>query len=163
MNTKPMHEDIIIKIATTAAQFEDGRILFRKYAASLSIDLSFQDFEHELSVMNKQYNEPKGALLIAYKNSLPIGCVAIRESERNIAELKRMYVDPGYRRLKLGKNLLQSAIDTARELNYQFIRLDTLPEMKQALELYRSFGFYEIQPYRFNPVNGAVFMEKKLD
>jgi hypothetical protein len=35
--------------------------------------------------------------------------------------------------------------------------------MTKAQNLYRSFGFYEIAPYRFNPVKETVFMEKKLD
>jgi ribosomal protein S18 acetylase RimI-like enzyme len=42
------------------------------------------------------------------------------------------------------------------------MRLDSLPEMKEAQGLYRSFGFREIGPYRVNPIEGAVFMELDL-
>jgi hypothetical protein len=42
------------------------------------------------------------------------------------------------------------------------MRLDTLHEMKAARKLYSSFGFLEIEPYTFNPVEGAIFMEKDL-
>jgi ribosomal protein S18 acetylase RimI-like enzyme len=42
------------------------------------------------------------------------------------------------------------------------MRLDTLPEMAKAQALYRSLGFREILPYRFNPVPGARFFEMGL-
>jgi ribosomal protein S18 acetylase RimI-like enzyme len=58
--------------------------------------------------------------------------------------------------------LLDLIIEIAKELNYKSIRLDTLPTMTKAQNLYRSFGFSEIPSYRFNPVSGTVFMEKKL-
>lgn len=157
-----IHEDVLFKKASTSNEFEDGRNLFNQYSDSLDIDLSFQDFQNELATVDKQYNKPKGALLLAYKNNMAIGCVGIREIDKNIAELKRMFVNAEYRNYKIGRKLLEFAIDISKELNYNFIRLDTLSTMTRAQNLYRSFGFYEIAPYRFNPVSGAVFMEMKL-
>ena len=142
-------EDVLFKTATTNKEFEDGKSLFQQYANSLDLDLGFQDFSNELKLINKQYNKPKGALLLAYKNNIAIGCAGIRELNSNTAELKRI-------------QLLALAIEIAKELNYKSIRLDTLPAMTKAQELYRSFGFYEISSYRFNPVDGTVFMEKQL-
>jgi len=74
-----------------------------------------------------------------------------------------MFVQPEYRQFKIGKKLLELAIDIAKNLGYKRIRLDTLPTMTKAQSLYRSFGFYEIDAYRFNPVEETIFMEKKLD
>ena len=142
-------EDVLFKTANTNKEFEDGKSLFQQYANSLDLDLGFQDFSNELKLINKQYNKPKGALLLAYKNNIAIGCAGIRELNSNTAELKRI-------------QLLALAIEIAKELNYKSIRLDTLPAMTKAQELYRSFGFYEISSYRFNPVDGTVFMEKQL-
>jgi putative acetyltransferase len=154
--------DIIFKVANTNQEFEDGRNLFQQYANSLELDLNFQDFTNELKTIGKQYNRPKGALILAYKNKVSVGCAGIRELDKDTAELKRMFVQPEYRQYKIGRKLLELAIDIARKLNYQIIRLDTLPTMTQAQNLYRSFGFYEIPSYRFNPVSGTVYMEKKL-
>jgi ribosomal protein S18 acetylase RimI-like enzyme len=43
------------------------------------------------------------------------------------------------------------------------VRLDTLPpKMNDAIKLYRSLGFKEIEPYYDNPVPGAKFMELDL-
>jgi ribosomal protein S18 acetylase RimI-like enzyme len=155
-------EDVLFKTATTSKEFENGKSLFQQYASSLNIDLGFQDFSNELKLIDKQYNKPKGALLLAYKNDIAIGCAGIRELDNNTAELKRMYVQPTFRKYKIGARLLTLAIEIAKELNYKSIRLDTLPTMTKAQELYRSFGFYEIPSYRFNPVSGTVFMEKQL-
>jgi len=50
----------------------------------------------------------------------------------------------------------------ASELNYSIIRLHILPQMKESQLLYKQFGFHEIESYRFNPIEGAVYMEKEL-
>lgn len=160
--TESRAENIFFKTATTEDEFLDGRNLFVQYANSLEVDLSFQDFQHELQNIDKQYSEPKGALLLAFKDGIAIGCAGIRELDKDIAELKRMFVEPGHRKFRVGRKLLELAIDMATRLNYRFMRLDTLPTMTKAQKLYRSFGFYEIAPYRFNPVEGTVFMERKL-
>ena len=154
--------DFFLKIANTCKEFDDGRKLYQQYADSLDIDLSFQDFQEELKLLDKQYNKPRGALLLAYKNDIAIGCTGIREFDTQTAELKRMFVMTEYRGNKIGLKLLEFAIDIAKELNYKKIRLDTLPTMKQAQKLYRSFGFYEIVAYRYNPIKGTIFMEKDL-
>jgi putative acetyltransferase len=155
-------ETIRFGIAHTADEFEDARNLYIQYANSLDIDLSFQNFDTELNSLEEQYSVPHGAIVLAYKSETPVGCVGIRAHAPGIAELKRMFVHPEYRRYKIGIKLLNLALETAVKLNYTFIRLDTLLSMIPAINLYRSMGFYDIPPYRFNPVEGAVYMEKKL-
>jgi putative acetyltransferase len=150
------------KIANTITEFKDGKNLFQQYANSLNIDLSFQDFSTELQTINKQYNKPKGALLLAYNKDVAVGCAGIRELGIDTAELKRMFILTEYRGKEIGKKLLGLSIEIAKELNYNKIRLDTLPSMVHAQCLYRTFGFYEIPSYRFNPVKGTVYMEKNL-
>jgi ribosomal protein S18 acetylase RimI-like enzyme len=154
--------NIVFKVANTFQEFEDGRNLFQQYANSLNIDLSFQDFPNELKTIDKQYNKPNGSLLIAYSDKIAVGCVGIREFDKDTAELKRMFVKIEYRGYKIGVKLLELAIDIIKKLDYKKIRLDTLSTMTQAQKLYRSFGFHEIPPYRFNPIKGSVFMEKEL-
>jgi GNAT superfamily N-acetyltransferase len=153
---------IIYKEAKTAAEFEEGKALFLEYAHSLNFDLCFQDFDTELESIDSVYNAPSGALFIAYKDGVPIGCTAIRKQDTGIAELKRMYIQPGYRGQKIGYSLLKLNIDKAIELGYTKIRLDTLPHMTKAIALYRNMNFYEIGPYCFNPFKEAIYMEKDL-
>ena len=154
--------NIRFKIAETSKEFEEGKKLFRQYASSLGIDLSFQNFAHELNHIDRQYCKPRGSLLIAYDETQAIGCAGIREIDNDIAELKRMFVLKEYQGHGIGQKLLERVIEIAIKLGYKKIRLDTLPNMKQAQHLYRSFGFYDILPYRFNPIEGSIFMEKQL-
>ena len=153
---------ITYRQAVTDAAFEEGKRMFKEYVASLGVDLSFQEFDKELQVIGVQYNKPGGALLLVYDDSSAIGCAGIRKIDDETAELKRMYVRDGYRGYGIGVNLLEQSAEIARELGYKKIRLDTLRTMEKAQALYRSFGFYEIPSYRFNPLEGTIYMEKLL-
>lgn len=155
--------EVTLKVATTSQDFADAEQLFREYAGSLEIDLAFQDFAKELTIISVQYNKPEGALVLAYVDDHAAGCAAVRKLDDETAELKRMYVQPQFRGLKIAQKLLQLSLDSARDLHYKKIRLDTIPSMIPAQKLYLANGFYVIEPYRFNPVEGAIYMERRLD
>ncbi|OQP47928.1 GNAT family N-acetyltransferase [Niastella yeongjuensis] len=152
----------IIKKATTSTDFENGKQLFRQYIKSLSFELNFQDVDRELEEIHVEYNLPTGVLLLAYDGEKAIACAGVRKIDSEISELKRMFVDPTYRGHQLGQKILQQSLDEAKHLGYRAIRLDTIPEMQSAIKLYTAAGFYPIEPYRFNPMPGAIFMEKVL-
>jgi len=59
--------------------------------------------------------------------------------------------------------MAEKAMADARNIGYQYMRLDTIePIMKDAVEMYRKLGFREIAPYRPNPIAGAMYMELQL-
>jgi ribosomal protein S18 acetylase RimI-like enzyme len=58
--------------------------------------------------------------------------------------------------------LVKRIISEAKKRGYKFMRLDTLATMQSAIKLYKSFGFYEIPAYTFNPIPDAVYLELKL-
>lgn len=153
---------ITFRKASTPADFEKGKQLFVQYIQSLNFALTFQDLDRELAEIAIEYNAPAGALLLAFDNDKAIACAGVRKIDGTTAELKRMFVDPTYRGLQLGQKILQQVLDETKQLGYTFIRLDTVPEMLTAIKLYKAAGFYEIEPYRFNPIAGAIYMEKKL-
>src|ERR1700688_1592338 len=163
MDTGNIPKDILYKKAATAREYEEGRRLFLEYADSLHYDLCFQGFAEEVKAIDRQYSEPSGALLLAYRDSEAIACAGIRRFDEGVAELKRMFVLPDFRGHHIGRQMLEIALRTAKELGYKKILLDTMPSMLQAKKLYLDFGFTEMASYRYNPVEGAVFMEKKLD
>ena len=77
--------------------------------------------------------------------------------------MKRLYVRPPFRGSNLGRKLVQTLIGEARSIGYRRMRLDTVPSvMGKAVELYRQMGFREIEPYVFNPIEGAIYMELEL-
>ena len=154
--------NLSLKKAETATDFDNGKLLFKQYIQSLDFALTFQDVDRELAEISIEYNAPAGVLLLAYDGNKAIACAGVRKIDANIAELKRMFVDPDYRGHQLGQQLLQMALATAKQLGYTSIRLDTVPFMRSAIKLYQAVGFREIDPYRFNPMPGAIFMEKEL-
>jgi putative acetyltransferase len=154
--------NITFKIADTDLEFEQAKVLFQEYAEFLNVDLCFQNFSGELENLRKQYDKPDGLLLLAYLDELPAGCVGVRQFDSETAELKRMFVRPEYRGYKLGKELLERAMEGAKALGYEKMKLDTLANLVKARELYESFGFQTIPAYRFNPIDGAIYMEKTL-
>ncbi len=151
-----------IVAAHSASDVADVAALFREYGSSLGIDLSFQQFDDELAVMPGEYAEPRGTLLLARVGAAPAGCVALRPIDQSVCEMKRLYVRPSYRGLKLGERLAEAIIVAARERHYHRMRLDTLPSMHAARALYMRLGFVEIPAYRFNPVEGTSFLELDL-
>jgi len=139
------------------------RDLFVEYADGLGFDLCFQDFGRELADLPADYVPPDGVLLLAYCDSEVAGCVALRRLDEQTCEMKRMYVRPEHRGQHIGRKLAEAVIAAAHRIGYRHMRLDTLPSMEPAIELYRSLGFRQIEPYRHNPIPGAMFFELDLD
>jgi ribosomal protein S18 acetylase RimI-like enzyme len=140
-----------------------ARELFEEYAAWLGLNLCFQNFEKELAELPGAYAPPTGRLFLAFDADQICGCVALRDLGGGTCEIKRLYVRPNFRGQGLGRELTQTVIDTAREIGYERMRLDTLPgKMDRAIAMYGSFGFREIDAYYDNPVVGAKFMELSL-
>jgi putative acetyltransferase len=148
--------------ANSKTAYEAAAILFKEYAAWLNIDLSFQKFDEELLQLQEMYSFPNGAILLSKKENIFTGCVAVRKKEKDIAELKRMFIKAEYRKEGIGALLLQNALEIAKALHYKKIRLDTLDTMIPAINLYKKYRFYEIEPYYFNPEKNAMFFEKIL-
>ncbi len=149
-------------IPANETQLKDVVSLFNEYANSLNISLDFQNFKEELSIINSMYGSPTGCLLLVYENNNPVACAAYRKIGEKICELKRMYVKPSHRRLKIGETLLDMLCKKAKLNGYDLMRLDTLDTMLSAITLYKKNDFYIINGYYYNPNTGVLYMEKKL-
>lgn len=156
----PQSPPLSVQIADAASADDVALVatLFREYAHSLGVDLSFQSFDAEVAQLPQGYD----VLLIARVAGRPVGCVGVRPHDADVCEMKRLYVRPSGRGLGVGRALALAAIERARTAGYKAMRLDTLPAMHEAQELYRSLGFREIGPYRHNPIAGSRFLELRL-
>ncbi len=149
--------------AETFEQIEEARLLFREYEASLGVDLCFQSFEKELKNLPGEYAKPSGRLFLALSVEKIAGCIALRKINEATCEMKRLFVRPDFRGLRLGKMLIEKVIVEAKAIGYRRMRLDTLPDkMPKAVELYQFYGFREIPPYYENPHKETLFMELDL-
>jgi len=153
---------IVIVDAHEGDKLKRVRELIKEYESGLQISLDFQDFDQELASLPGEYAPPEGCLLLASYRREIAGCVALKKLEGSICEMKRLYTRPQFRGLKIGKTLSEVVIERARKIGYTRMRLDTIPSMKRARALYAALGFKEIPPYRYNPVEGASFMELEL-
>jgi GNAT superfamily N-acetyltransferase len=148
--------------AHTVEHIGQIRELLQEYAASLDLDLCFQNFACELAGLPGHYALPEGRLLMAIDDTTVAGCVAMRKIDGETCEMKRLYVRREFRGKGIGRVLVKAILAEARAVGYERMRLDTLPQMKEAIALYQCFGFYPIPPYRHNPVSGALFFEMNL-
>ena len=149
--------------ATTADDLDTIRILFREYADALGVDLGYQGFDEEVRDLPGKYAPPQGTLLLARNGDEVVGCVGVRPLDNRTAEMKRLYVRPAGRGSGPGRTLAEAAIDFAARNGYERMRLDTLPQMERAQQLYKTLGFVTIEPYRFSAVPGTVFLELTLE
>jgi putative acetyltransferase len=177
--------DIVLIMPHDPASLAAARSIFQEYASGLGIDLCFQNFDDELLRLPGDYAEPRGALLLALvdagaheaagtpaltlsdgRAAHVAGCCALRPLDTadypNAAEMKRLYVRPGFRGLGLGRRLAESILDAARTAGYACVLLDTLDDMESARALYEDLGFAEVPPYYHNPIAGSHYLKVDL-
>jgi ribosomal protein S18 acetylase RimI-like enzyme len=101
---------------------------------------------HDIAMIDK-FLPPNGRLMLAYidANACGIGC--LKKIDDEVGEIKRMYVDPSFRQVGVGRAILRSLLNAAKETGYKKVRLDSPKFMEAAHSLYRSFGFEDISAY----------------
>lgn len=150
--------------AATAEEYKTAIGLFEEYISSLDFDLGFQNLDHELSTLPSMYGPPTGRLFLVRAGDTYVGCAGLRRIENDsTCELKRMYIQPPYRQLGIGKAIMERAIASARTMGYATMKLDTIGyKMPLAVKLYESYGFRQTVPYNYNPYEGVLYFEKDL-
>ncbi|CAN7607216.1 GNAT family N-acetyltransferase [Rhizobium sp. LjRoot30] len=104
------------------------------------------------------------SFFVVRRDGAVVGCGALVAAADGTAEMKRVFVDPAARGLKIGNLLMAKLEDHARESGFSAIRLETGISQPEAIGLYRRSGYVEIGPfgnYAADPL--SIFMEKRLD
>ena len=94
---------------------------------------------------------PNGRFLLATRGTETVGCGGVQYLDETTAEVKRMWVSAGARGTGLGKRLLSRLEDAARADGRARVVLDTNETLAEALSLYRSAGYVDIDRYNDNP------------
>lgn len=157
-----------IKIVSAYEQSEKVRILFAEYTEMLIANdesfkhyLSIQNYDEEIQHLEAKYGMPEGRLYLLYYDEELAGCIGLRKMDHQNCEMKRLYIRPEFRGRKLGNLLVKKVIEDAREIGYSYMLLDTFSYLQRAIQIYKKFGFYEIERYNDNPMDASIYM--KLD
>ena len=166
---------LVVRQATMPADQVEIQELFAEYlrwASARVFDeygVTFdakEDLLHDLETIYT-FLPPQGYLFLAFEGDLLAGCACVRKTGDHVAELKRMYVRPNFRRKGIGRRLVAEAIKATQEATYSLLRLDSARFMLDAHSLYRSCGFRERPPYEESEIPPEyrkhwVFMELNL-
>ncbi|HUW02014.1 MAG TPA: GNAT family N-acetyltransferase [Acidimicrobiales bacterium] len=104
---------------------------------------------------------PGGAFVLARLGDQIAGCGGVHSFEPAIGEIKRMWVDPRHRGRGVGVAVLDELERLSSALGHRVVRLDTNENLPEALAMYRSRGYVEIERYNDNPYP-THFFEKAL-
>jgi len=102
-------------------------------------------------------------VVIAYVNDVPSGCGCFKKADYKTAEVKRMFVKPGERRLGIASSILNELEIWAKEEGFSNVILETASQQLEAIAFYKKKG-YEIIP-NYGPYWGmetSVCFGKKL-
>ena len=106
---------------------------------------------------------PNVRFLVARQGVAAVGCAALRIDAAGYGELKRLFVTPAARGIRLGRRLLDRIEEQARQEGLDWVRLETGIHQPEALGLYRSAGYAQREPFGdYAPDPLSVFMEKRL-
>jgi len=108
---------------------------------------------------------PHGFFVVARSEGSAVACGGVQPlpdgPQGRIAEIKRMWVDPGWRGAGLGARLLRHLETAAAAQGYAVVRLDTNDTLHEAIALYERAGYRAIERYNDNPW-ARCFYEKVL-
>ena len=166
---------VSIRSSDLQANLEEIKDLFWEYLAWANMRLN-QEYSISLeikSILEQDMEKievfmcPHSRLLLAKDGDFYVGIVCSRKITQDVGEIKRMYVRPKLRGSGIGRLLLETAIIESRDIGYSKIRLDSTRFMTTAHALYKSAGFYEIDPYIESEIPPMfhqywIFMEKQL-
>ncbi|GAC1646992.1 MAG: N-acetyltransferase [Gemmatimonadaceae bacterium] len=166
---------ICVVEATGAADVEAFRTVVCEHAAALAAGLpraAIDAILADAAMLPGRYAPPRGSIVLAWAaldreslvpERIAVGGGALHALNADVAEIKRMFVQPSYRRAGVGGRILTALIEAARARGYRRVRLGTRPEMHTAVLLYGRYGFTPIEPYRVHELSpDTLFFEREV-
>ncbi len=158
-----------IELVEAYTHKDEVKALFNEYTQML-IDgdnsfkdyLELQNYDHELEDLEDKYGLPYGRLYLVFYDGVLAGCIGLRKIDSENCEMKRLYVKPQFRGKKIASFLVKHIIEEARKIGYKHILLDTLPFLETAINMYKNYGFYEIESYNNSPMDNLIYLKYDL-
>jgi DNA-binding MarR family transcriptional regulator/RimJ/RimL family protein N-acetyltransferase len=152
----------LVEIDVVDPAHRDAQLCVREYFAELGrrFDMGF-DPALSIPVEPQDLRPPAGLFLVAALRGEPVGCGALRFHGDQPTELKRMWVAESARGLGIGRRLLDELERWAAAGGARVIRLETNETLTEAIGLYRSAGYREVDAFNAEPYAHHWF-EKRL-
>lgn len=156
--------EITIAPVESAEDFQAAYQLLREFYNLITFEHKFNGATmlKEIDDGLAEYRQTGGVFVLARVNGAVAGCLAVRPLNGTIGEIKRMFVRPEFRGLRLGDTLMEDIIARARKMGYTELYLDSLHSFQHAHKIYYRAGFTNIEPYNDNPPDRVGFFAKKL-
>lgn len=149
----------MVKIIKT----ESGNSDFQMLVKLLDADLAIRDGAEHAFYAQFNKTDKLRYVIVLYNDAVPVACGAIRELSDEIMEIKRMFVQPDYRRQGFAQMVVNTLEAWAQELGYMKCVLETGKNQPEAIQLYQKIGFQVIENYgQYAGVENSVCMQKKL-
>ena len=152
-----------VQIEVEAPDSPDAQYCLEEYFRELAarFDSGF-DPAKTISANADELTPPAGAFVVARLGGQPIGCGALKLRERNIGEIKRMWVGAEARGLGVARRILESLEGLARGFGLRALRLETNRALTEAQALYRKCGYLEVAPFNDEPYAHHWFEKTRI-
>lgn len=129
------------------------------------LDIELAERDGDDHAFYAQFNKPVGlsGVIVAYRDGEPVGCGAFKKYDENSVEIKRMYVRPDRRGMRIAAEVLTDLESWANELGFKEYILETGFKQPEAIALYKRSGYDVIPNYgQYENVENSVCMKKSI-
>ena len=102
--------------------------------------------DQDLDCIEASYADNGGYFGVVTEDDAIIATVGLHRESETTCELRKMYCIPAGRGKGLGKKMLEFSLEKARELGFSRIVLETASPLREAIGLYKKYGFVEYKP-----------------
>ena len=151
-----------VEITQVDPEHPDARYCLAEYVAELN-RRSERGFDPSVgaTALPHEVRPPAGRFFVAHLHGEPVGCGAVKYHSDAPAEIKRMWIAPGVRGLGLGRRFLEVLEGSALASGARVARIETSAVLTEALALYRSAGWVEVDRFNDEPF-ADHWLEKRL-
>ena len=136
---------------------------YQKLVNELDKDLAIRDGDDHAFFAQYNKRDDIKHVIVAYEDKVPVGSGAIKHYDKEVVEVKRMYVPPAHRDKGIATVVLKELEQWAKELNYSKCILETGKKMPEAISLYKKNNYIVISNYgQYAGVDASVCFEKML-